>query len=57
MAESRALWQDAVMPKDRKMTYGDHQAQAARVKKLKKTAPPRAEQNQSAEQSKEPTKR
>ncbi len=45
------------MPKDRKMTYGDHQAQAARVKKLKKTAPPRAEQNQSAEQSKEPTKR
>jgi len=33
MAGDRGLWQDTVMPKDRKKTYSDRQSQAARAKK------------------------
>lgn len=33
MAASGGLWQDGVMPKNRKQTYSDHQSQAARKRK------------------------
>jgi hypothetical protein len=49
------LWDDGIMPKNRNLTFGDQQAQAAREKKLAKLKP--AEPKQAEQPAAAPAKK